>query len=221
MPDGTKPLPAPMLTSHQRDLLALIGFQIHRKCSRYLSLIGFWRLLIWDQSRTFQGQLQWRHDGIDGISNHQPHHCLLSRLFGRRSKETSKLRVTGLCVGKSPVTGEFLAQMASNAENVSIWWRHHDQWVKSKPWVSNPHYEASRRWWIPSCHAIFSPLVRHLSRKQTSIVISITSPLTQKCRDFDIFVTGPEVFNLTTSGTAIFRQYVTVSLQCKRIAVLL
>ena len=24
-------------------------------------------------------------------------------------------------------TGEFPAQMASNAENVSIWWRHHDK----------------------------------------------------------------------------------------------
>ena len=41
-------------------------------------------------------------------------------------KKTSKLRVTGLCAGNSPVTGEFLAQMAFNAENVSIWWRHHD-----------------------------------------------------------------------------------------------
>ena len=40
-------------------------------------------------------------------------------------KETSKLRVTGLCAGYSPGTGEFPAQMASNAENVSIWWRHH------------------------------------------------------------------------------------------------
>ena len=28
--------------------------------------------------------------------------------------------------GNSPVTGEFPAQMASNAENVSIWWRHHE-----------------------------------------------------------------------------------------------
>ena len=46
-------------------------------------------------------------------------------LFGRRSKETSKLRVAGLCAGNSPVTGEFPAQMASNAENVSIWWHHH------------------------------------------------------------------------------------------------
>ena len=40
--------------------------------------------------------------------------------------KTSELRVTGLCVGNSPGTGEFLTQMASNAENVSIWWRHHD-----------------------------------------------------------------------------------------------
>ena len=44
------------------------------------------------------------------------------------SKKTSKLRVTGLCRGKSPVTGEFPAQRASNAENVSIWWRHHEHW---------------------------------------------------------------------------------------------
>ena len=41
-------------------------------------------------------------------------------------KKTSKLRVTGLCARNSPVTGEFPAQRASNAENVSIWWRHHD-----------------------------------------------------------------------------------------------
>ena len=45
----------------------------------------------------------------------------------RWSKKTSKLRVTGLCEGNSPVSGEFPAQMASNAENVSIWWRHHDK----------------------------------------------------------------------------------------------
>ena len=45
---------------------------------------------------------------------------------GLRSKKTSKLRATGLCLGNSPGADEFLAQMASNAENVSIWWRHHD-----------------------------------------------------------------------------------------------
>ena len=69
--------------------------------------------------------LQWRHNGRDSVSNHQPHDCLINRLFRRRSKKTSKLRVTGLCAWNSPGTGEFPAQMASNAENVSIWWRHH------------------------------------------------------------------------------------------------
>ena len=71
--------------------------------------------------------LQWRHNEVAGVSNHQPHDCLLNRLFRRRSKKTLKLRVTGLCVGNSPATGEFPAQRASNAENVSIWWRHHDR----------------------------------------------------------------------------------------------
>ena len=70
--------------------------------------------------------LQWRHDGRDTVSNHQPHDCLLNRLFRRRSKKTSKFRVTGLCAGNSSGIGEFPAQRASNAENVSIWWRHHD-----------------------------------------------------------------------------------------------
>ena len=69
--------------------------------------------------------LRWRHNGCNSVSNHQPHHCLLNRLFRRRSKKTSKLPVTGLCAGNSPGTGEFPAQMASYAENVSTWWRHH------------------------------------------------------------------------------------------------
>ena len=72
--------------------------------------------------------LQWRHNGRDGISNHQPHDCVLSRLFGRRSKKTSKVR-TGLCEGNSPVTGEFPTQRASNADNVSIWWHHHGYYI--------------------------------------------------------------------------------------------
>ena len=46
--------------------------------------------------------LHWRHNDHDGFSNHQPHGCLRNRLFRRRSKKTSKLCVTGLCVGNSP-----------------------------------------------------------------------------------------------------------------------
>ena len=50
----------------------------------------------------------------------QPHERLLNRLFGHGLKKTSKLRVTGLCAGNSPGTGEFPAQRASYVENVSI-----------------------------------------------------------------------------------------------------
>ena len=49
---------------------------------------------------------QWRHNGRDGVSNHQPHDCFLNRLFRHRSQKTSKLRVTGLCAGTSPEAGE-------------------------------------------------------------------------------------------------------------------
>ena len=70
--------------------------------------------------------LQWRRNGRESVSNRQPHDGLINRLFRRRSRKTSKIRVIGLCVGNSPGTGEFPAQMASYAENVSIWWRHHD-----------------------------------------------------------------------------------------------
>ena len=45
---------------------------------------------------------------------------------GTDQRKTSKLRATGLCAGNSPVTGEFPAQKASNVENVTIWWRHHE-----------------------------------------------------------------------------------------------
>ena len=46
--------------------------------------------------------LRWRHNDHDGVSNPQPRGCLLNRLFTRKSKKTSKLRVTGLCAGNSP-----------------------------------------------------------------------------------------------------------------------
>ena len=82
--------------------------------------------LILSLPESSNNSLRWHHNGRHGVSYHQPYDCLLNRLFGHRSKETSKLRVTGLCAGNSPGTGEFPTQMASNADNVSIWWRHHD-----------------------------------------------------------------------------------------------
>ena len=74
---------------------------------------------------------QWRHNERDDVSNNRHHDCILNRFFRRRSKKTSKLRVTGLYEENSPVTGEFPAQRARNAENVFIWWRHHDPGLSS------------------------------------------------------------------------------------------
>ena len=61
---------------------------------------NIWDEFDYEESASFY-IITWRHNDHDGASNHQPHGCLLNRLFGRKSKKTSKLRVTGLCVGTS------------------------------------------------------------------------------------------------------------------------
>ena len=69
--------------------------------------------------------LPWRHKEHDGVSNRQHLEYLLNRLFRPKSKKTLKLRVTGLYEGNSPVTSEFPAQRASNADlllNSSKFW---------------------------------------------------------------------------------------------------
>ena len=54
-----------------------------------------------------------------------------------RSKKTSNIRVTALCKEKPPMTGGFPSQRSSNAENVSIWLRHHDDIMN---WKHCPRY---------------------------------------------------------------------------------
>ena len=73
--------------------------------------------------------LQWRLNGCDSVSNHQPHDCLLNHLFRRRSKKISKaLRHWPLC-------GEFTGgrwiprkngQLRGKCFHLIIWWRHHE-----------------------------------------------------------------------------------------------
>ena len=60
----------------------------------------------------------------------------INRLFGSRSRKTSKLGVIGLCEGNPPVAGDFPSQRSSDAENVSIWWRHHDT-VRAIFWITD------------------------------------------------------------------------------------
>ena len=138
---GAKPLPEPMLTYCQLDPREQFSVKFGTNYKNWINKKAFENVVCESVDILSGGDelsatplkevllprsLQWCHNGHDGVSNHQPHHCLLNRLFGRRSKKTSKLRVTGLCAGNSPGTGEFPAQMASNAKNVSIWWLNHD-----------------------------------------------------------------------------------------------
>ena len=119
---------AAYLSCHMQKyvLITLLEFDKEQNDSHGIWMkITQWFMNGFPDSEFWNSTLRWRHNGRDSVSNHQPHGCLLKGLFRRRSRKTSKLRVTDLCVGNSPGNGEFPAQMTSNAENVPIWWRHH------------------------------------------------------------------------------------------------
>ena len=81
--------------------------------------------------------IQWRHNGRDGVSNHRRIDSFSAACSDAvLSKNTSKLRATGLCEANLPVTGEFPSQRPSNAENVSIRWRNHGScWNRHQEWT--------------------------------------------------------------------------------------
>ena len=89
--------------------------------------------------------LQWRHNERDGVSGHRRHNCLLNRLFRRRSKKTSKLRVTSLWGGihrwlvssshKGPVT----RKMFSFDDVIMSWYTHIKQTTKPCAYVWARH----------------------------------------------------------------------------------
>ena len=90
-----------------------------------MTSLKVWCLSHFRLSRNWDRSLKWRHNGRYGVPNHFHLICWLKILFSRTSKNTLKLRVTGLCEGNPAMTGAFRSQKAINAENVSIWWRHH------------------------------------------------------------------------------------------------
>ena len=139
--------------------------------------------------RIFSCSLRWHHDETDGVSYHQPHHCLLNRLFGRRSKKTPKLRVTGLGAGNSPGTGEFPAQMASNAENVSIWWRHHVVLKYSERHGLNHFTYIGSDLWLAPQSAPVALLVRQFNRGTRNRSATRSGEFYQPTRNIIIYVT--------------------------------
>ena len=154
--------------------------------------------------RTDSNALQWRHNEHGGVSNHQPHDCLPNRLFERRSKKTSKLRVTGLCEGNSPETGEFPAQRTSNAKNVSIWWRHHNRFNVVR--TDSNALKRSGAWrmvlhWSQTC-------MRRRASDQNNVYVSKRlnkqwklpviwlgmRPMWRHCNEFDTFLSHRDTF---------------------------
>ena len=101
-----------LCVSGRKKLIILTGRTIH----------GI-TLLPPDQlTSSLQISLHWRQNGRYSVSNHQSHDCLLNSFIQMQFKETINApRSWPLC---EEFTGEFLA---SYAENVSIWWRHHVQ----------------------------------------------------------------------------------------------
>ena len=70
--------------------------------------------------------LQWRHNRRDSVSNHRPHDCLRKRLFRRRSKKKSKLRVSGLSAGNKRrhtvnVSASYMGYEITNLSINGIW----------------------------------------------------------------------------------------------------
>ena len=87
--------------------------------------------------------LQQRHNEHDGVSNDQPHDCLLNRLFRRISKKTSKIRVTGLCEGNSPHKGPVTREMFPFDDVIILF----EMFVR----VANQQQPSliSQEWWHP------------------------------------------------------------------------
>ena len=134
-----QPLKPPIMTTLVSWQLSILSIHSNvKKCQWYSSSFVVCGVM---------SSLQWRYNERGGISDHRRLDCLHSRFFRRRSKKTSKLCVTGLCEGNSPVTGEFTAQRASNAENVSIWWRHHE--------IIAQAYEGNSSWWRLEMETLF------------------------------------------------------------------
>ena len=121
-----------------------IYFELHR-----------YRMLQHNNTRTIH-TLQWRHNELAGVSNHQPHECLRDRLFTRRSKKTWKLSVTGLCVWgihrapvnsphKGPVTRKMFRfdDVIMISTTVRPYEHHSVSNLRQIDWLSNSHFASN------------------------------------------------------------------------------
>ena len=153
----------------------------------------------WEVSH-FRVPLQWRYNRCNGVSNHRCLGFLLNRLFRRRSKKTSKLRVTGLCGGihrwpvnsphKGPVTRKIFP-----FDYVTMW----QMSFSNHMWADHTLLGVSEPPWSPSwvqrscCYCCFIIFGLH-------------------CWIFCLDSTGPtdlhSVLCLAFNAASIFRRYI-------------
>ena len=171
----------------------------------YILMMILWRhndVMAWAHSPRYcevnLWGLRWRHNGRDSVSNHQPLDYLFKRSFRRRSRETSKLRVTGLCAGNSPGTGEFphkwpatrkmfpsddviMGIPSNTSTNVEFWCvvnfnkllNNSRQWFHT-PWLSRDVSVMGRR--LTCFHG-----VKSFSARQVLIGMTTFHPKASKC----------------------------------------
>ena len=173
--------------------------------------------------------LRRRHNERNGVSNHQPHDCLFNRLStvysGGDKKQTSKLRVIGLCEGNSPVTGKCVHLMTSSWHNnaftfitIAIFWFQFHWYMFSRAPFTTGQLWCRRRqaiiltsdglvWWD-----IYAPLgldgLNHWSRKNMVAILPMLYSTVLSWQKIYICLMKIKVF-LTpqqTTSKLLFRQ---------------
>ena len=148
-------------------------------------------------SNTFVNTLQWRHNGCDSASNHQPHYCFLNRLFRHRSKKTF-----------------FPAQIASNAENVSIPWGHHIPRDITMLNVIQNNFEPKNSLLASASHLVYAPSPRdgatlasnYTTASMLVIHVRYSQHMLSKWHQTDIPLCNQSFHNIMTSSNGnIFR----------------
>ena len=112
----------------------LIRYSLHY-CPRWRHMAPWYlanivsekRCVIWSHLenaiRKIYATLRWRHNGRDGVTSLA---IVYSTVYWGADQRKHQSFPSLAFLRGSPVTGEFPAQMASHAENIFIWWRHHD-----------------------------------------------------------------------------------------------
>ena len=107
--------------------------QISMRCTEAMEMMTHWQALFWFGYIPVFNRFIWYVYKYTSRLLHR-HSEIIWLIHFTLQWRHNGLCVTGLCAGNSPRTGEFPAQGASNAENVSIWWRHHDWSNRDRYW---------------------------------------------------------------------------------------